>query len=263
MEGHSKYYTIEAIAREAANDIGLFSDHHYFQFEGWAIRGYREAYFDFAGKPVPHILEMNNLRVVEFPSWAVDWVKIGVMNGERATFFGRTGDLAIYNSTDDCGKAIPNAHQPAEQYPTGINIGAYLAPAMGMGVQSLCADSKWSYKAGGGNNGLFIEEGEYPDRRLRFTSDIPDNAQIYAELITDGINVCGDTFVHPYMFEYVVAYTHYKRVCSNDNSSRILKEEKKEDMKEARKLGLMRLRSITPEDLSNALKRSFRLTTKR
>jgi hypothetical protein len=264
MEDHREYNTIEAIARAAANDIGMYSTHHYTQFEDWAIRGYRDAYFDFAGKAVPYILEMNSLRVVKLPSWAVDWVKVGVMYGERAIFFGRAGDLALYNASDDCGNLIPNAPRPPiEQRPVGINIGAYIGPAFGAGVQALCTDARWSYSNSASYNGLFVEEGEYPDLRLRFSSEVSDNSQIYSELITDGQHVCGDTYVHPYMFEYVVAYIHHKRVSGNDSSPLGLKGEKKMEMKEQRKIALMRMQSLTPEDLSDALARSFHLGTKR
>lgn len=264
IKNNSDCYTIEAIARETANDLGFYSSHYYFQFEQWAIRGYREAYFDFAGKAVPVILKMDNLRIVNLPSWAIDWIKVGAMRGERAIFFGKAGDLAMYNYKDDCGVPIPNAPRPPiEQYPVGINIGAYLNTGFGQGVNSLCTDSRWAYKNSANYNGLFGEEGKYPDIRLRFSSEISQDADIYAELMTDGLDVCGKTFVHPYLYEYVVAYCHWKRVKGNDGASPTLKEEKRIDKDRERKWALMRMRSIDPEELENILAQAFRLTTKR
>lgn len=258
MSEQNKYYTLSAIAKEMANDMGIYSSHHYFQFLNWIMRGYREASMDFVGSIEAVMLQMNSLRIINLPSYAFDWVKIGIMDGERLHLMGRSGDMAIYNPSDDCGNLIPNAPRQLGMGPNGTNLGSYLKGYVGCGVDSY-SGSGWSQRPGGGS---FVQEGKYPDIRLRFGSEVSYQQNIYAEILTDGINVCGDTYAHPYLYEYLVAYGHWKRVSSNDDNSQVLKAEKKAEMKEQRKIAMMRLHGITPEELAVSLARGFKLTTK-
>lgn len=264
MSDNSEYYTIAAIARTVANDIGMYSPHMYFQFEAWAMDGFREASFDFAGTGVEHcMLPMNSLRIVELPKDYVDWIEFGIKRGERVLIIGQAGDLIEYNVTDDCGVETPNsAHPPLDIQPTGTNLMPYIPFGRTVPYNTDLIAGAGSYEGGLPNRGFFNVEGKYPNFRVRFGSELSTRDQIYLKYVTDGLRPCGNTFVHPYIVDYLRKYTHYRRTEHRDDTPQITKDRNESRMLAARKEAIMRVKGIAPIDLINSARRGFKLTTK-
>ncbi len=263
------YYTISAIAQEIANDQGLYSEHHYFQYESWVLAGYREAQFDFAMEIRTYLLPMNGLRIVDMPQGTIDWVKIGLKIGERVCLIGMNTDMAKINKSDECGNLIPNKPTPPlDSQPRGVNLSSYM-PTM-YNFRNYQGDDVSGYVDGnlGFQNGLAIKpffdiEGKYPSMRIRFSSEMKTAAEIYIETITDGINPCGETIVNPYMYEFLRMYGHFRRVeCdqSVSDSSKRYWEDKKD---RAWLIASQRINSFGPEDVLNSMRKGFKLTIKK
>lgn len=265
------YYTIGAVAQEVANDQGLYSEHMYFQYTSWAISGYREAQFDIAQEVKTVMLNMNPLRVVQLPNDCIDWVKVGIKVGERVFAIGLNDDMAKYNASDGCGNLIPNTPQiPLDTQPRGINTNAYIPAFLvfnNFGGESLQGEvnPQLGVQWGGGSVGIgmtpfFDVEGKYPNLRMRFSSEMLTQTQVYLEYISDGMEPCGETFVNPYMYEYLRAYTHFRRTQGNDNIALGLKGYWQTEMERQRKIASMRINSISPTDLINSSRKGFKLT---
>lgn len=264
MEERS-YYTIASTAREALHEIGEYSMHRQFQFEEFAMVGYREACMDFAQVVITVLLPMNSLRVVNMPEGFIDWVKVGVQVGDRVQVIGLASDLGRINKQDDCGNYIPNAiHGPLDAQPTGTNLEAYTGYWFNnYNGEQLYGNVFHGYGCQYGlpNQGFFSLEGSAPNKRMRFTGDMA-NREVYLEYISDGISPCGETYVDPYMFEYLKAFCHYKRVKGRDDYPQSIKQEKERDMLSARNIAQQRIASISPIDIVNSSRKGFKLTSK-
>lgn len=262
------YYTISAVAQEAASDQGLYSEHMYFQYESWALSGYREAQFDFAQEIKTVLIPMNSLRVAELPCDCIDWIKIGIKIGERVYTVGLNTDMARINEADSCGNLLPNTpRQPVSAQPRGINMNAYI-PAYfvfsnfnGQSIQGQ-TDPKMGIQDGLSIKEYFDIEGKYPNIRIRFSSEMMMAAQVYVEYISDGIEPSGETYVNPYMYEYLRTYIHYRRTEGNDNISLGVKRDWETKMERKRNIAAQRINSITPDDVINSSRKGFKLTLK-
>jgi hypothetical protein len=60
--------------------------------------------------------------------------------------------------------------------------------------------------------GYFTENRNKDSCEIQFKGKIPTDTKIYLQYLTNGMNACGETMVHPYFYEYIVSGVHVERI---------------------------------------------------
>lgn len=227
----NRFYTLQAIVDEVKNDLEETGTHKDLQFLQWAISGYRDMQFSSPVDVKTCKLKMNGYGAITLPDGCVTYTKVAVKYGRKLVVVGLTGeagsDLLV---SESAVFATPSVYR-TKQYTAAYDF----QNCDGKTLRGYCY---------GDLTGAFEVHGN----QLQFHPNF-HGLPVYLEYITDGIDPCGDTAVHPFLFDYIWAYIHWRRVKADDRNSQALKEEKERDMKKAKLKAAMRLysREFTPE----------------
>jgi hypothetical protein len=204
--------TIDSIVRTAMAAIGEESLHKYQRFLQFGLDAAREFYMDSARSVKTVKLTMNDVKQADLPVDFVDWVKVGIVCGDRIKVFGVKDDLPILINEDDCGNpvAYDNCNCGVNSIPENFSIYG--------GLQFLNYVNEYGEIIGGlyGIGGGYTDKGYFrvlPNEGdhgiLQFNSQV-DNTDIYFEYISNGFDPKLETVIHPYAQRAIEFYIHWR-----------------------------------------------------
>jgi hypothetical protein len=245
------FYTLASLTDEWSDDNSL----HHFWHKGlkWAIRGLKRIRMDVHQNPKCGMLDVTERKTVTLPDDFVDYCIIAAKKGQYAITLAVNEELISSKRTDD-EQTVRGLF--SQNLPNGTDFSAY-------GGYSLFG-SNGVYSVGGGlpskGHIKIVDHGSVKEILLDY--DYPFS-QVYIEYITDGINPCGETYVHPYEYDYLLAFMDMMYEKKNNPKATLgSKRELEIDVEvEERKLRA-RFNDLTPKDILTMSRAEARFTTK-
>lgn len=253
-ENINKYYTLGTIVDDFLDDNSL---HNSFWHKGlkWAQKALRDIRLDIFQHPKTVLLTVTERKTVVLPDGFVDWTKIAVKAGQYAVTIAINDDLTINerSTNESTISGLLSQHMP-----NGTDMSQY------GGYNFYNFNGSDLFSAGGGlpSKGFckFVDHGDCKEILLDY--DYPYN-QVYIEYITDGLEPCKETFIHPYEYDYIFAYLEMKYEKKNNPKATInsRNEAERDVYFEGLKLKA-RYNDLTPRDVLTMSRTEARLTTK-
>jgi hypothetical protein len=239
MSDSAKYYKLGAVVDNflAENDL---PNGWWAKCLLWAIRGLRELHLDHPIQDAKTILlDVTDRNTVVLPSDFVDWVIVS-RAGDKIVTLGVNGrinplrDNVNHSTRDDAGFYLSN-------YKNGA-IFSY-------GV-AVSAQGAFRVEDNGACKQLILDIPMGPD-------------QIYLEYITDGFNPCGETTIHPYIYNYLILYLEYQYEDKNNpKATESSKYRKSQDLFFATKEVRGRFFNLDPQTFLNLVRENTTLALK-
>jgi hypothetical protein len=240
MSDSSKFYKLASVVDDflAENDLP----------NGWwnkmllfAIRGLRELHIDTPiHDAVTILLPVTDRNTVVLPADYVDWCIVS-KPGNKIVTLGVNGAI--------------NPLRDNVNHSTRDDIGFYLANYKNGAI--------FSYGIGVSAQGAFRtdDKGTCKELILDIPSGCPD--QIYLEYITDGFNPCGETTIHPYIYDYLIMYLEYQYEDKNNpKATESSKWRKSQDVFFAEKKVRGRFFGLSPQTFLNLVRENTTLAVK-
>lgn len=242
-----RLYTLDSIIRSALLRKG-YSIHWYMQFLKYGADCLRELSFDSLQNIRSVRLELNEYNAIPLPCDYVDWIKVGVENGQvvrpyaqrdgynRMNNYDSNGNKALYGTVD----AINDVALP------------YYEELVNLNYESV--GRQFGYK-GGNNPNSFSVLRERNGGEIQF--DITATGPIRLDYISDGLDSDAATQIHPYAQATIEAYIFWQmkeNSRSYNNADRQAAQLQYD--KEHRKLRA-RLNSFTITDFRRVLQQGY------
>jgi len=205
------YVTLDKIVRQALIANGEESLHKYARYLQFGMEGAKDFYMDSAQDVKTVRLTMDAVKQVELPLDFVDWVKVGVVIGDRIKVMGVCDTLPILTVRDDCGALQPyTSNVPANSIPIdSILYGGYYF---------FNYTNEWGeltgklYGIGGGYTdiGYFRVLRNLGDHGvIQFNSDV-NTTDVYLEYISNGFDPKEETIINSYAEKCIQFYIHWR-----------------------------------------------------
>ncbi len=205
------YITLDKIVRQALIANGEESLHKYSRWLLFAMRAYKDFYMDSANDVKTVKLTMNDVKQVELPLDYIDWVKVGIVIGDRIKVMGVCDTLPILTKRDNCGELQAYSNDvPANDFP--VDTFAY------GGYYFFNYTNEWGELTGGlyGIGGGYTDRGYFRELKnqgdnciLQFNSDV-NTTEVYVEYLSSGFDPKAESMVHPYAEQAIVFYIHWR-----------------------------------------------------
>lgn len=250
----SKAYFLATVVDDFIDDSNLGQG---FWMKGlkWAQRGLRRIRLDVFQQPKSCLLTVSERKTVILPEGFIDWTKVAVKRGQYAITLAVNDDLTIghRSNTEDTVRGLLSQHMP-----NGTDFGNY------GGYQFFNYGGGSLYGIGQGlpGKGFFkvVDRGTCKEMLLDYDYNFD---QIYIEYITDGLDACSETVIHPYEYEYLMTFMDMMYEKKNNPKATLgSKREAELDVDaEERKLRA-RYNDLTPQDILTMSRNEARMTTK-
>ena len=228
--------TLDNIVTDVLSDQEKYTTHEYLRLLNIANRGLRQLTFDVLGEVKIAVLEVSTALKIAIPSDFIDYKFIGFINSKgRIVPLGMRKDIPIVGDTNTL---------PAVNNNTGFSQG---------GV--------FGYGGGQNENGYYTPMIDTENDTMTFTS-VASGKWVYMENISNGMESTGETVIHPYAEEALIAYVHWKDVQSKRNISLSEKELRRRDFYNERRLTKSRLQAFTKEEAIQQSRKGFKQSPK-
>lgn len=152
---------------------------------GVALWGLREISLDNGGHlQTTTVLNMSATKTIQMPAGFIDWNAIGIIAGGSLQFISKSEELI-------------SLHTAPYPFKTGVKTPELTYSGI------LNSSDKF-----------FVVD--WDSKLIKFSSAVT-TAQVYLDYITDGLGATGNTFVHPYIQNYLLKYLE-KELLPNANS---------------------------------------------
>ncbi len=199
----STYVTINEIVKNSLIDIGENTEHLYQRCLHWAFEGLKDFHFDTAKEIKTVSIPMRPTKAIDFPADYVDWVKIGIVAGDRVLTFAVNHKIELREDLDECGK--PTAKPTTENQFDPPNDLIYYG---GYWFSNYCGNRIFGY--GGACHNIGFYRINWNRRQIQFGSEV-STSDVYLEYITNGVNPSGESVVNPYAAKLVKLYILWMR----------------------------------------------------
>lgn len=209
----------------------------------WAIRGLREIRLDTWQDATTKLLPVTDKGTVILPSDFVDWAIVSAYHNGRIETIGINSDL----------DALPRAKGPTAS-PDYAEVGYYLS--------NFSNGAIFSYGFALSTKGRFrvVDHGTCKVLTIDYPGRFPE---IYLEYITDGFNPCGETIIHPYLYDYLIKYMDSKyEEKNNPKATEASIFRKSQDVFFAEKRVRARTNNLDPQTLINLARQHTTLALK-
>lgn len=244
-------YTVEHVVKDALftrqEDESLFE--YYLHF---ALEVLRELTFDVAHQVKTVKLTMTPWKSIHFPDDYIDWVRVGIQDGNIIkTFVNYPPDVARYHDLDDDGNKIENkkTDTPDPQvvaYPFVSyynDKGEFEGHLFGNRVHQL-------------HRGMFSVLPE--TREIQFkVENVDQDQKIYLEYISDGFDPNEKTLINPYLFRLVKLYVIWQVKENNDRYGLSEKERAKRQYEDELDKGMWRMNDLSLDGVYEAVMRGY------
>jgi hypothetical protein len=208
----SQLVTVDSIVRGAMSAMGEESLHKYQRCLQFGLQAAKTFYMDSARVVKTTKLTMSDIKQVDLPTDFVDWVKVGVVCGDRIKVFGVNENLPILVDEDACGNivAYDNSDCDVNSFPADIsNYGGY--PFLNY-INEYGEITGGLYGVGGGYTdiGYFrVLQSTGSGAKLQFNSEV-NTSDVYIEYISNGFDPNTETVVHAYAADAIEFYIHWR-----------------------------------------------------
>lgn len=250
-QSNKDFYKISAIVDQFLIDNDL-PNNFFPKGLSWALRGLREIRLDSFQEVKSVVLPVTERKTVILPNDYCDWCKIGIQYGQYIITLGVNDELTTLARTNSSTSV---AGLLSQHMPNGLNFDQY--------------EGYYSY---GGNNSTFWMGGGLPSKGYFKVFDDGNCRQllmdydygfedVLLEYITDGLDPCGDTVIHPYEVDFIIKYIDelFERK-NNPKATNWSKNEASKDVFWAEKKLRARRNKITPQDILNITRQEARMT---
>lgn len=217
MKGNPKTYrTIKQIVSSSLLQ-NQESDNKREQMTEFALKYFDEVQFKHGVDIKTTQLNLKPWKAIQLPDDCVDWVCIGIQCGELIkTFVNAPYAPAFLFTNDDDG--VPQANQPIDYSSANLetmDLSTNVIPFFN--VSPLGEDPGRLFGLMVKDNGLgYFSENKNKDvAEIQFKGNIDLNTKIYLQYLTDGMNPSGETVVHPYFANWIIAGVDMERCKTN------------------------------------------------
>jgi hypothetical protein len=253
-EAQSTYYRITSIVDDFLDENSLHSSWYQKSLK-WAYKALREIRLDIFQHPKSLLLPVTERKTIVLPGDFVDWTKIGVKRGQYVITLALNDDLTINerHANDATIKGLLSQHMP-----NGTDFGQY----GGYYFNNFNGSNFLSIGGGLPSKGYFniIDHGGCKEIALDYDYGYSD---VYLEYISDGIDPCEQTIVHPYEYDFIFTYMEYRyELKNNPKATNYTKDEAGKDLYFAGVKLNARYNDLDPRTLITMSRAEARLTTK-
>lgn len=253
-ETKSKAYLLGTVVDDWLDDNQL---HNSFWQKGlkWAQRAVRKIRIDSFQQPKTVLLDVTERKSVVLPDGFVDWTKVAVKVGQYAITIGINDDLTTQSRSDSESTVRGLLSQ---SMPNGTDFSQYGGYTFyNYNGSTLCG-------IGGGlpSKGYFkpIDHGDCKELLLDYDYAY---SQVYLEYITDGIDPCKETLIHPYEYDFILAFLERMyEFKNNPKATNFSKIEADKDVYFEELKMRARYNDMSPRDVLNMSRSQARFTTK-
>ena len=210
MKGNKQTYkTIEQLADSMCLDLGE-GMHRKEQYLHWLIKESERWKMDGAKEVKTVKLPLTAWKSIELPSDCIDWIKVGVQDGDVIKVFVNKNDIAVIHDLDDNNIPIVN---PEPQSLTQCDLTQIPIPFYNFLYPSGDPGRIFGYHVKDNGFGYFtVNRNEDTDEIQFRTKAVNAGDQIYLEYLADGWNPNSQTVIHPYACELLELGGHYRRL---------------------------------------------------
>lgn len=253
-ENKDRYYSAATIVDDflSTNDL---SNGYWQKSLKWALHAVRQIRLDIFQHPKTLLLNVTERKTVVLPDDFVDWTKIAVKKGQYAVTLALNDDLTIQerHQGDSTVLGLLSQHMP-----NGTNLSGY----GGFMFNNFNGASFVGFGGGLPSKGFFKIADHGGCKEILLDYDY-GYKQVYLEYISDGIEPCKETIIHPYEYDYVLAYMEmmYEKK-NNPKATNYTKDSAEKDLYfEGLKLR-GRYNELDPRTLITMSRAEARVTTK-
>jgi hypothetical protein len=211
MKGNKQtYQSIEDIVDGVCLDLGE-GMHRKEQYLHWALKEVDKWKMDGAKEVKTVQLPLTSWKSIQLPKDCIDWIKVGIQDGDVIKAFVNKNDIAIIHDTDTLDFPIVNDD------PTSIpdfSIDTTQAPLPFYNLLNPWGNPGKIFGQQVKDNGFgyFIVNRNEDTDEIQFKTKVDSSSKIYLEYLADGWNPTSQTAVHPYACELVSLGVHYRRL---------------------------------------------------
>ncbi len=217
------YSTIDEIVRTALIADGEQSLHKYPAYLLFGLEALKDFYTDHAQDVKTVQLDMSALKQVYLPLDFVDWVKVGIVCGNRIKVMGTNDNMPILTQTDNCGnlKNYDNCGCGVNDFPDDLGSfgGFYFWGYPGSFINEYGEMIGGVYGLGGGYTDvgyfrLITNQGK--QAFLQFDTHVR-TTKVYVEYISNGMDPKKETLVNSLAAKAIRFYIHWQVECSKNS----------------------------------------------
>jgi hypothetical protein len=219
----------------------------------WAKYGLRELRLDCAQDVKTVLLDVTDRKTAKLPDGFVKYTKIGAPLGQYVLTLSLNDELNTLPRTTSSQSV---AGLLSQHLPNGLNFGQY----EGYTFFNFNGGSLFGIGGGLPSKGYFKvhNNGTCKELLLDYDYSLP---QVYVEYITDGLDPCTETIVHPFEVDYIIKFCDLKyEKKNNPKATNYSINEAERDLFWAEKKVRARNNPLTPQDVINISRAEIRLT---
>lgn len=185
------------------------------QVREFALKYFDEVHFKHGTDIKTVQLNLKPWKAIQLPDDCVDWVCFGIQCGEEIKTFVNAPYAPAMLFTND-SEGVPQANQTCDYSTCSLSDlpvdGSRVIPYFN--VSPLGEDPGRLFGLMVKDNGLgYFSENKNKDvAEIQFKGDINLDTVIYVQYITSGINPSGETLVHPYFAQFIIAGVDVERI---------------------------------------------------
>jgi hypothetical protein len=198
------YFKMAAIVDQFCNSMDLSVNHYFQKYLSLAKWGYVQLGLKTANEPKTVLLDVSDVYTVTLPGDAIDWTKIAEPYYQYVKTLSVNSDLSKQDRT--VGNPQFTNGVPPGWLPNGIDIRAY----GGYEFANYGGSSLFSVGGGLPNIGHFTTKRNNSGCIEILLDSSITCPQVYVEYIGLPINPCGETYVSPYVAEWVRLFLNHE-----------------------------------------------------
>lgn len=240
-------YSLDTIVRSALLRKG-YPIHFYMQFLKFGADVLRELSFDTLQNIRAVKIALNEYNAIPLPCDYVDWVKVGVANGQSVRpLANRNGYNRLNNFDTDGNKAL---------YATPVTIANNPLPIWEetININGEAVGRQYGFKGGNNPNSFKILR-ERNGGEIQF--DVSASGDIILEYISDGLESDAATEIHPYAQATIEAYIYWQMKEHNRSYNLNERQLAKEQYDKEHRLLRARLNAFSTTDLRRVLQQGY------
>lgn len=201
----SIYTTVDSIVKDVLIDLGEETEHLYLKFLHWGLKAAKENAYDCSKEIKTVRLTMSPAKTVDLPLDYINYVKVGIVVGDKLKTFLVNDNLEKRTDVDECGNALPRETSSSLN---SLSNHSFFGHGYLFSNYNGYGNGIWGYGGSCGNIGHCSIDREHD--QIQFSSEVT-TTDICLEYITNGIDMTGETTVHQFAEDMIRLYIHWQR----------------------------------------------------
>lgn len=263
MKGNVKTFkSIKQLVAESLMDIQA-GDVRREQFTRFALKYFSELNLS-RGTDIKTVkLNLKPWGAIELPEDCVDWCSLGIQCGDMIkTFVKDTFNTALLYEKDENGVNLPNTPCDSTCDLTTLPVSDRSVPFYNYSPFGGGTGRLFGLAVHDNGLGYYTENKNKDSCEIQFRGRIPSTTKIYLQYMSNGINACGETMVHPYYTEYIIAGVHVERCRFGSREEKMMLGDAKDELNRQRLLVMDYVWEWSTEDIMEILNSGYGLYPK-